>query len=160
MLVRSSLGDLSKAIDGLLVFSSDLEKLFNNIYDNKIPEMWQRISYPSLKPLGSYLIDFVERLKFIDKWIQEGSPPSFWISGFYFTQSFLTGTLQNYARKYKIPIDTLIFDFTVFIDTNANIDLKKPPKDGCYVYGLYFDGARWDTENGIINESIPKQLYS
>jgi len=31
-------------------------------------------SYPSLKPLASYIVDFVERLEFMEKWIQDGAP--------------------------------------------------------------------------------------
>lgn len=116
-------------------------------------------SYPSLKPLASYIVDFVERLEFMQKWIDEGAPPSFWISGFFFTQSFLTGIKQNYARKYVIPIDEIEMDFEVFGKANS-LDKDVAPKDGAYVYGLYLEGSRWDTDMELMAESAPKVLFT
>lgn len=49
----------------------------------------------------------------LQDWICSGTPIVFWISGFYFTQSFMTGVLQNYARRFKIPIDHLAFEFQI-----------------------------------------------
>lgn len=77
----------------------------------KIPEPWLSTSlgYPCLKPLASWFEDFLKRLEFMNKWIQEGPPVSYWLSCFFFPQGFMTAVLQTHARKNGIPIDTLAF---------------------------------------------------
>jgi dynein heavy chain, axonemal len=97
--IISSLDNLHKAIDGLVSMSNQLDDVFNSMLDNKVPDIWAKVAYPSLKPLGSWTLDFIKRLEFIQNWIDNGTPTNFWISGFYFTQSFFTGVLQNFARK-------------------------------------------------------------
>lgn len=157
--IRTTTVQLKQAIAGLVSMSQELEGVGNAIFDNLVPKAWKDVSYPSLKPLGFWLNDLLARLKFLQDWIDTGAPNSFWISGFFFTQSFLTGTMQNYARKYKYPIDTLCFDFEVQSESMKPENIHAGPSDGCYVYGLFLDGARWDDEIKFLNDPIPKVLH-
>jgi dynein heavy chain len=153
-----SLPDLLKALKGLVVMSAELEAIANAIALNQVPKMWASVAYPSMKPCSAWTADLMDRLAFIQNWIDNGVPAVFWISGFYFPQAFLTGSLQNFARKYTYPIDTVAFNF-ILLKTDFK-DIKAKPEDGVYIRGLFLEGARWDAEVESINDSLPKQLYT
>lgn len=50
------------ALQGLVVISGELEAAYRSISMAKVPDLWARVSYPSLKPLPSYLEDLYARL--------------------------------------------------------------------------------------------------
>ena len=90
---------------------------------------------------------------------------------------FLTGALQVHARKYGLPIDHLTFEYHV-LDLYRDQDevtadtaklaygeeleqdraIGPPPADGILVHGLYMDGFRWDDEEKVVADSLPKVM--
>ena len=79
-----------------------------------------------------------------------------WVSGFFFTQAFFTGSKQNYARKYTIPIDLLTFVFEVLGDNNY----ETPPvtvSESMACSWKALDGI--EKREWLHGESHPKALY-
>ena len=59
-LIHKSLNDLLKALKGLVVMSDQLELMSQSVFNNSVPDMWANKAYPSLKPLGSWVIDLLQ----------------------------------------------------------------------------------------------------
>lgn len=156
--MKENLVNVKKALKGLIVMGEELELLANSLFDNQVPKLWDEKGFLSMKPLASWTEDLNARIDFLQKWIDNGTPQCFWISGFFFPQAFLTGTLQNYARKHVIAIDKLSFEFK-YLDIEPQ-DVHEKPEDGCYIHGLFLEGARWDASAQMISDPRPKELYS
>jgi len=152
------LSEMQKALKGLVVMSDELDAVFNCFVANEVPGTFAKAAYPSLKPLASWVKDLYARVDFIRTWVRTGQPLSFWISGFYFPQGFMTGMLQTNSRKYGIPIDTLNIQFDVL--KHGPEDVVERPEDGVYCYGMYMDGARLDWNETLIHDSLPGVMYT
>lgn len=144
-----------------------------------MPDLWKRVSYPSLKSLSSYVADLATRLEMLRSWADAGAPPaSFCLPHFFFPHSFLTAGLQNYARRRKLPIDVVAYDFEALEPADGGAQPgaggsgaaaaaeaaaclpDAPPEDGVFVHGLWLEGARWDAAAGCLAECEPRVLYT
>mmetsp|Transcript_41740 Transcript_41740/g.98127 ORF Transcript_41740/g.98127 Transcript_41740/m.98127 type:complete len:246 (+) Transcript_41740:1-738(+) len=155
--VHSSLRHLRRALDGLEVMSTELEEASSALSTGRLPRGWADVSYPTTKPLAPWMDDLRNRVSFIANWAAANATPHiFWLSGFYFPHGFLTAAMQNYARKYSVAVDGLVFDFR-FLGEEVPAG---PPDDGVYVEGIYLQAGRWCHETKQLQEEEPKELYS
>lgn len=72
------------ALKGEIVMSEDLADLGLSLFNNQVPAAFSKVGPLSLKPLSSWITDLNDRINFISKWVKNGSPPAFWLSGFFF----------------------------------------------------------------------------
>ena len=111
--ITTSLQQLHNAVLGISLSSTTLDAMHTSLLNNQVPGNWKEVAYPSLKPLGSWMADLIQRIDFMREWTQRGHPPCYWLAGFFFPHGFITGVLQTYARKHNRPIDLLQFEFEV-----------------------------------------------
>lgn len=152
----STLKQLQRAIKGEVVMSGDLEVMYNCFVFQKVPPSWEEAGYPCLKPLPSWVEDFMGRIDFMNKWLINGPRPAYWLSGFFFPQGFMTAVKQTFSRDFKIAVDTLRIGCEMTgLDAK---DIESPPQTGAYVYGLFMEGGRFNRSIMKLEDSLPRQL--
>jgi len=157
--VKLSFAMLDKAIQGLVVMSADYEEMFNAFLIQSTPKMWSKVTYPCLKPLNSWMVDFVDRIAFMRRWLVGGAPASFWVPCFYFPQGFMTAAMQVHARKTKIPIDTLKFWSEPTLIEDGTSDDVQPQENGVNIHGMFLQGCGWNFAGQQLKESDKDILF-
>ncbi len=109
-----------------------MERLITALYLDKLPSGWAKLSWPSRRPLTSWLKNLGDRVQQIEEWTNNPSdlPRVTWISGFANPQSFLTAICQVTAqRPPKQELDKL----TTQTDPTKRMlieEIEAPHKEG------------------------------
>lgn len=151
--VRRSLGELRKGLDGALNMSEAMEDLAGSLAINQVPgrnplakTSWERLAWPSRKPLSSWFLDLLRRVEQLRRWSAGNivTPTSVWLPGLFNAMAFLTATCQVAARETGQPLDAMTIQthVTTYAGPEAVPAGAKPPR-GTFVHGLRMEGARW-----------------
>ena len=155
--IRRSLYDVQRALKGFIIMSPSLESVYISFLYHRVPKMWEDAGYPCLKPLRSWIEDFFLRITTLQSWVYEGPKASYWLSGLFFPQGFLTSVLQMYARDNSVAIDLL--GFTTEVCKFYVEDVAQGPEYGAYIHGLFMQGAKYDVAIDSVVEAAPGDLF-
>ena len=130
-----TLSDLQRAFKGEIGMSDELDSLGVSLFNGFIPDGWKKLMPNTQKPLGSWMVHFIERYAQYDKWIKVGEPAVIWLSGLGIPESYLTALVQTTCRMLNWPLDKS----TMSTKVTSFVDVKEVPgalDSGTYVRGL------------------------
>jgi len=157
--IRRSLIELEMGLAGDLSISEPMETLMLKLYEDKVPETWEALAWPSLRPLASWMVNMLERHRQLDAWVGEMTTPKVtWISGLFNPQAFLTAVMQVTARKNELPLDKLAVIADVTKKASPD-EVESATREGAYAHGFSLEGARWDMNAGTLEEAKMKEMY-
>eukprot|EP00062_Callorhinchus_milii_P021625 gi/632978548/ref/XP_007905975.1/ PREDICTED: dynein heavy chain 10, axonemal [Callorhinchus milii] len=152
-----SLAELQRALAGEVGMSSQLDEVARSLYIGKLPSIWRKLAPDTLKSLGNWMIHFKRRFDQYISWVEEAEPNVIWLSGLHIPESYLTALVQATCRKNSWPLDRSTL-YTQVTKYNTAEEVLERPGQGCFVCGLYLEGANWDIEEGCLVRSKPKEL--
>lgn len=155
--MRKSLTDLNRALSGEIAMNSDIEKLISDLSNGFLPLKWKALCPQTNHTLASWMSHFRRRYQQYSIWSQKGGLNVIWLSGLHIPESYLTAVIQICCRKKKWALDKVKLRTRLTRFTNAK-EIKNKLELGCYVEGLYMEGASWCDERKCIIRQRPKEL--
>ncbi|CAM9109021.1 unnamed protein product [Choristocarpus tenellus] len=157
--MATSLMDLRKALTGEIGMSDELDGVGDSLYNGFLPSTWRRLCPNTQKPLGTWMLHFSKRYKQYEGWLAEGEPAAMWLSGLHIPESYLTALVQTTCRIRHWPLDKSTL-YTHVTQYKALDDIPGKLESGCFVTGLYLEGAAWDIEESCLVRQNPKILVT
>jgi dynein heavy chain len=158
--IRRSLEELTLGIAGELQMSDRMDDLLTALFLRKVPDAWAKLAYPSLRSLDGWMQNLLKRVEQIEQWIEDplNIPKVVDISLFFNPQSFLTAIMQKYSQINEAELDKLT------ISTNVTRKNKEQTETaaragGAFVNGFYLEGASWNWNQMMLQESQPREMF-
>lgn len=165
--VRKTLVELQQAIRGETIVTPDLQAALDLIYMAKPPKNWYTAPAGDLiawvsPTLALWMTGLLERDKQLRTWLATGRPITYWLTGFFNPQGFLTAMRQEVTRRHEKEnwaLDDVVL-YSEVLDQDEPKKLKGPVEEGVLIHGLFLEGCVWDKAKKQFAESAPKELFS
>jgi dynein heavy chain, axonemal len=157
--MRASLKDVLRALAGEIGLSGSLEALSNSLFNGQLPAMWSKLNPETGKGLGAWMVWFHRRHEQYMAWVVSGEPAVMWLSGLHIPETYIAALIQTACRQKGWPLDksTLYTKVTKVVDPH---EIEQKPEFGCYVSGMYLEGAGWDVMQSVLKRQDPKVLLT
>lgn len=152
-----SLRDVLRALAGEIGLSGPLEALSSSLFNGQVPAIWAKINPETEKSLGSWMVWFQRRFKQYTEWAEVGEPRVMWLSGLHIPETYIAALIQTACRQRGWPLDRSSL-YTKVTKTMHPEDIEDRPEFGCYVTGLFLEGAGWDEQKSVLKRQDPKSL--
>ena len=156
-IVRLALTDLQGALRGDIIMSLEIEDTLESVKTRQVPASWALQGFLCQSSLEGYITSLARRVEFYTRWLELGTvglKNKFWFPGFFSHHSFISAIKQNFARQNNCEVDQVDFSFSVLAE-------GEEVEAAAYgLEGLSLEGARWDSEAGVLAESRAKVQYS
>lgn len=153
--VRTTMSDMVLAIDGQIIMTPEIVACIDSVSDFRVPKKWQfdptGVEISWLTPgLASWLKGLIDRHFQLHTWLFKERPQSYWLTGFFNPQGFLTAMKQEVTRQRKPEgwsLDEVDYKAEaqkeVITGDDGRIEGKNlsPPNEGVFIHGLYLEGS-------------------